>query len=1113
MIRDPFYQDIIQGLNGRLDPELFEQCAADLLRNIYPGLVPISGGSDAGMDGAISDAEGVAFPLVATTQEDVIGNLTKNLNSYLKNGGPRREVVLTTSQKLTPKRRRNLEERASELGFTLIQVYSQEALADLLYRSPEWCRELLGLTGKPPALSVIPFTSRPQIVELLIGREDDLDWLRNTGGDLLLVGQPGSGKTFLMYTFAKENEGLFLINNEPVHVARSIRTQNPKAIIVDDAHIDTGRLNMLRQLRTQIGARFRIIATCWPGHKDNILHYMRVPTSSTHELEPLTRDQIVELIKSAGIAGPVELIRELVNQAEGRPGLAATLCYLCMKGDVRQIALGDALSRDIRTTFEPILGKETTAMVAAFSLGGDKGMSMETVATQFKLSPVNVQQIATGLAAGGVLTDVGQGRLAVRPPSLRYALIRDVFFCGATSLPCNELISQSPDIAETALTSIGARARGAAVPDNLLTEMVNRADSDKVWENYSYLGPSECNYTLDNHPEKLLIVAEAALNFVPQKAIPLLLGHAIGDTRPLHSHPDHSLRKIEDWVKSAEPGGNQATLRRGVLLDSALSWFAESNNANIALKAIQFVLSPAFADSEMSPGSQLTVTFRRGLITQVEMSAIRGFWPRIQEFLQLASIQDWSPIFELIHEWLYPGRVAEHVSDEIRNSMRNFAVEVAKDIIDMNIDHPGVLSHISRILKQLEVQLTIDLDPEFDILFPVEDWGLDYKKIQAKQADAAEKLAKNWSSHDAKDIAERIVRYELEARAAGLTWPRWSPFVAEIIASKVQSPSTWAHAFIKAGADSDLVIPFLQATASSADPESFELLKACLKEPRLQFAGISVGLTAPVLPEGLLPMIISTLDDRFNNWIEVECMLLHIPDDRLAALLAHTDHSVAAAAAIGEWEATPRGTVRESFKDLWRTAIINGLERQYEGKEMFSKDPSLAFEWLQLRIKDKRGFSYCSDDLRKVALQVIDLEQRKSLLEQIGDRFWDSEVIHGIVDDEPEVYRSLLQNERLKRFHLSPLAGNPVGVWITEALMALEAGYSPESISQSVYGGIHIFWGNESRHWVQWVESFESLLTHDDPRIRTVGRIGKDYALAQKERALVKERLEDIYGR
>ncbi len=1113
MIRDPLYRDIIKGLNGKLDPELFEQCATDILRDIYPGLVPIRGGSDAGMDGAISDKEGVAFPLIATTQKDVIGNLTKNLNSYLENGGSRRRVVLATSQNLTPTRRRNLEERANELGFTLIQAYPQEAIADLLYRNPSWCLELLGLTGQPPALSVIPITTRPQIVELLIGRESDLAWLESTGGDLLLVGQPGSGKTFLMQIFAKKNEGLFLVYDDPTQIAVSIREQDPKAIIVDDAHMDISRLSRLQQLREQLGAEFRIIATCWPGQKDNVLYYMQLLTSSMHELELLTRDQVVELIKSAGIAGPTELIRELVNQAEGRPGLAATLCHLCIRGDVRHIALGDALSGDIRTTFEPLLGEEVTAIVAAFSIGGDKGMSMETVAIQFKLSPVNVQKIATGLAAGGVLTDVGQDRLAVRPPSLRYALIRDIFFCGATSLPYDKLINQSPDIAETALTLIGARARDADVPDDLLTEMVNRADSDKVWESYSYLGPSGCNYALDNHPDKLLIVAEAALNFVPYKAIPLLLNHAIGDTRPLHSHPDHSLRKTEDWVKSAEPGSNQATTRRGILLDSALSWFAESNKANMALKAIQFVLSPVFADSKMDPGSKLRVTFRSGLITQVEMSTIRGFWPRIKEFLQLASIQDWKLMFELIHEWLYPGRVAEHVPDEIRDSMREFAVEMAKDIVNINAGHPGVLSHISRIFKQFDVPFTIDRDPEFDTLFPVEDWGPNYQKIQPKQAAAAKKLAKNWSSQDPKDVAERMVRYELEARTADLTWPRWSPFVAEVIASKVQDPSTWTRAFIEAGAESDLVIPSLQATASNADPDYPELLKLCLRETRLQFAGISVGLTASTLPESLLSMIMSALDDRFNNWIEVECMRLHVPDDRLAALFTHTDCSVAAAAAIGEWEATPRGIVRESFKDLWRAAIVNGLERQYEGEEIFRKDPTLAFEWLKLRIKDKRGFSHCSDDLRKVALQVIDLEQRKSLLEQIGDRFWDGEVIHGIVDDEPEIYAILLHNQKLKRFHLAPLEGKPTGVWIDKALLALDSGYSTSNVSQAVYGG-HWFWsGSESIFWAQWAESFEPLLTHDDPRIRTVGQIGKDSALAQRGRALARERLEDIYGR
>ena len=67
MIRDPFYRDIIARLNERLDPELFEQCAADLLREVYPGLAPIRGGADSGMDGAIADGEGEPFPLVSTT--------------------------------------------------------------------------------------------------------------------------------------------------------------------------------------------------------------------------------------------------------------------------------------------------------------------------------------------------------------------------------------------------------------------------------------------------------------------------------------------------------------------------------------------------------------------------------------------------------------------------------------------------------------------------------------------------------------------------------------------------------------------------------------------------------------------------------------------------------------------------------------------------------------------------------------------------------------------------------------------------------------------------------------------------------------------------------------
>lgn len=149
MIRDPFYRQIVERLDDRLDPELFERCATDLLRPALPGLVPIRGGSDAGMDGAIADGSGEAYPLVSTTGKNVIGNLTSSLKSYLSNGGDRRRVVLATSQDLTQQRRRNLQQRAKEKGFELVQVFDQAAFAERLYRDPAWCHELLGLTGTP----------------------------------------------------------------------------------------------------------------------------------------------------------------------------------------------------------------------------------------------------------------------------------------------------------------------------------------------------------------------------------------------------------------------------------------------------------------------------------------------------------------------------------------------------------------------------------------------------------------------------------------------------------------------------------------------------------------------------------------------------------------------------------------------------------------------------------------------------------------------------------------------------------------------------------------------------------------------------------------------------
>ncbi len=69
---DPHYNAIIDALERNdLDPTVFERCAVDLLRPEYPGLVPIPGGDDEGMDGAIPD-EVAPLPLITTTSNRVL---------------------------------------------------------------------------------------------------------------------------------------------------------------------------------------------------------------------------------------------------------------------------------------------------------------------------------------------------------------------------------------------------------------------------------------------------------------------------------------------------------------------------------------------------------------------------------------------------------------------------------------------------------------------------------------------------------------------------------------------------------------------------------------------------------------------------------------------------------------------------------------------------------------------------------------------------------------------------------------------------------------------------------------------------------------------------------
>ncbi|HSK78319.1 MAG TPA: hypothetical protein VLQ45_17840, partial [Thermoanaerobaculia bacterium] len=484
----------------------------DLLRSEFPGLVPVSGGSDHGTDGAVPESDNEPFPLVCTTGKDVIGNLTSSLDSRLKLERPPGKVVLATSRRLTPRTRFNLEERARSKGFRLIQIFEQEGVADRLYRNSRWCKELLGLPGLAPALSVVPPTRRPLIDLEPIGRDADLEWLLETREDRVLTGEPGSGKTFLAYYLMRKKEwdALFLAGADEAAISAALRDQRPSIVVVDDAHVNPTILEKLVRLRRAMTADFAVLAMTWEGGKEQVTEALGgLPDSRVRKLQPLARQKILEVFQSAGVEEDNVTMRYLVDQASNKPGLAITIAVLWLQDAWQEVVNGTALRRNLLAFFQESVDSYSADILAAFSLGGDPGASLESVRGYLGIDLPRIRRVTAGLAAGGVLSEVERGILAVWPRLLRYALVREVFL--SPSGPDYRPLLDKVESFEEGVETLIAAGHVAQKPSWELQPLVARTDSPRAWKAFAFTGEDAAQWVLNNYPRDLLDVADSCL--------------------------------------------------------------------------------------------------------------------------------------------------------------------------------------------------------------------------------------------------------------------------------------------------------------------------------------------------------------------------------------------------------------------------------------------------------------------------------------------------------------------------------------------------------------------------------------------------------------------------
>jgi len=1155
MKHDPYYRKIVEQLNGDLHPGLFEECVVDLIRR-HDGYfaVPIVGGQDGGMDGAVADGEGEPFPIITTTSNRVIGNLTRNLKQYIAVDGKRRKCIVATSNTLTSRKRKNLRERAYEFKFTLVQILDQSAIAARLYHDPKWCKELLQLTGKPSALSIIPKTQRELLDQELIGREEVMDWLRNSEGDRLLAGEPGAGKTSLLYQLAKDEEhgALFVVGNNGGEIAYAIREQQPKILMLDDVQTDQELLITLRHLRDQIGAGFSIIATCWKGERQEIESILKARQENIRELERLSQDQMVQVVAEAGIQGINWLVNEIIRQAEGLAGLAVTLTNLALHGGVEKIRTAEALSGEILTFYVKRTDHQVRDILAGFSLGGDSGMHKDIVASELSISPLDLSHILANLASGGIIAEVSNrtDHIKVRPDALRHALIREVFFSGAGALSqsiLRSLIAKTPNPKDTATELIRTKARGGNIPPDLLEtyiahlmpELWNEYQQHlstlspawkefisvpqptwlryekihNVWAEYAWLGYAEATWVIENFSGPFSLLAHPLLRHIPQRAVPKLLTEAVGDNRELHSSPDHPLRILQDWIKSAYPTSPAAIQRRATILQSTKQWLNKGNDSKTGYKAILFAMIPEFEAWESKPGSGNTTTLIRGCVTKEELLELQSFWKEIIECAKVVNVPDWEVFLDTIREWAYLD--CSH-SEELREVSKSFAREMALDLTEAASDHVGALHSLKKMTARLYPDLEIKSDEKMEILYPIHKPQDDFDIQNDCWKQDVYKLADEWAERKPKDFVAQLEHIERESNRGQRKWPRLTPNLCYRLADQTHDPLLWLDSMLATALPADTVIPFLQEAIKREMNGWEQALRSSFETERLQGDATQIILLHENPPDDLKQAALDVAGQYFSK-IELLLRFHELSQGILIELFNHPDKSLVGKLAVVEWQRKETGAIAYIIRPLWERAIIEHCEDDFWLGEILKVESELGLNWLKHRFGDGSFRPYQYKRSIENVLAGLNVEQRRDLLNIVPDGYFHSTIISGIIGNDPMLYKLLLhQSWRNKSNLLSPMHRSIDHMWMEFAKLAYQRDFAAEEIVGYTFarvGETKIWSGDYSNIWKDWSEQFKTIIDHNDPTIRYIAELGLQISSKKYEEELRKERDEEVYGR
>lgn len=958
----------------------------------------------------------------------------------------------------------DFDSKRDRCDFQLILLRARSLPLDQLEQVVRFLRKsastILGKTnestpGRDSGLFVTPRSVRGSVCKTLFGRDEDVAELVAADGDRLVVGQPGVGKTSVLSTLVNKTRGYFLRSFNESALTSQLRAENPGVIAVEDAHLYLDRIKALQAIRHEHSLNFRIVADCWPTHRDELVVLMELPVASVIELRPISNPLIIAMAKEVGIGGPDRFFHHLVRQSMGYPGRAAMLLRCCREGnqeDMQEFFSGDSIARWTRRLVEQSSGPEAMDVLSCLALGRDTGIELSRIANYLDLPLSKVQRIVSEFALGGLVEENGLGFLIVFPEAIRPALIRDFFFGNVRRDP-QPFASDWRLAGVIAMAAVDAYCVGATIPVSELFRMTRVADSAEAWYRLADAEDTIADQVLDEKPELFDGLVHVFIRHSPERTICRLIETKSEVRDRFNRQPDRNVQTVDDWVKRGYPT-KAAIPRRRIVLDAIANQLSEGVPAEQAFRFLGCVFSPEYKSVDQSPEDFDAFIWRSGLLSPEDLQQMRELWNEAHDLLKRYTPVDWSLAVDALRHWLWPA-VSCTVNDEQREQLRLAASETLDPLCELFANSPAAVSELRRLAEYHCIKLSRPVPAEYATLFPKESvrgWTIErHNKFEEKCYHRAVKLGNRWASTSASDVLSQLTSFNEDANRTGHAYPNYSDVVCRTISQKLERQSTWISEAIRLEVPCLLLQPFLQTACTRQESGYKEILDGCLKDAKYRPAAIGLLLCVDPMPGDLVKEAISA-SSPYAEMIYGAVLRNEIAPQHYSPLLSHNDSKLRAKVAEGLWGQNKTVPTDHEVRKKWRKAIVQDCRREHCVAEIFSADKEVCEQWIRYWSQGVSPIERVAFEEETVAAACVELSTgaRKALMADLHcDSPIRNELIRTLISDDPDAFRQLLKQESLANYRLSPLRRLPDEAWVRLVKVAISEGISEEKIAKS----------------------------------------------------------------